>query len=151
MVFFIVVAILYQSSLYHITQLLLAKRTRLLLGQPLLDALAVEHVLALQQVNLLPLLHVVVADRTQLLLMGFRGCHALQPIQLLLVESLGDLAHLFFKLEELLVGHVVDVDVHAALIAQVEHHLSHLLEVHHLVLLVWIWGGVLLAASSWMA
>ncbi len=66
------------------SNLLFAHGTNFLLQQPLFDALAVVDVLALQRIDLLFLLHILVADRTHLLLMLFARRYLLEFIHLLL-------------------------------------------------------------------
>ncbi len=115
--------------------LLLAHRTHFFLHQPLTNALAVEYMFAGQLIYLLPLLHVVVADGAELLLMLFGSCYLLNFLVLVFGYSLGHLPYLFLELEQLLIGHVIGVNIDSSLILHAHHHVLQILQIHQSVLL----------------
>jgi len=80
--------------------------------------------------NLLSLLEAAVAYRTQLGLLIFAGLSDCELTVLLLCESFWYFSHFFLKLKQLLVGHVVDVNVPAALVVHVHQHVPQTLYIH---------------------
>jgi hypothetical protein len=78
--------------------------------------------LALQYVDLLSFLDIFITNRTQLLLMLVTGLCSGQLVVLLLVDTLADLPHFLLQGKQLLVGHVVGVDVDTSLVLHAHHH-----------------------------
>jgi len=98
--------------------LLLAHRAHLFLDKPLFDALGVEEVVAWEAVDLLPALEFVVADgatklngRVRIGFGPFLVNETFELLELLLGQSLANVADTLLQLQQLLVCHVVRVDV----------------------------------------
>lgn len=109
-------------------QFLLAEWTSLLLAEPLLDAIDVEQMVAGQAIDFFLGVYVAVADGAQLSL----HCLASQPLQLLELfrrDAFRDTSHLFFQLQQFLIGHIVGVDLKAVLVSHGEDHLAQVLQV----------------------
>lgn len=82
--------------------------------------------------------YILVTYRTYLTLMSTTRCYLLYSVVLLLIYPFGHFTHLLFQLQQLLISHIVGIDVLSALIVHPHHHSSHIAQTNQSILFILI-------------
>ena len=123
-------------SLFFYFKLLFAHGTNSFLHKPFFDTLTVKNMFAWKSVNFLILFEIVVTNWAKLFFFMFCSVEFRKHIVIFFLHSFWHFSNFVFKLQKLLICHIIRVNIKSPLILHGHYHISEIVRINNLERLI---------------